>query len=526
MLIELLIFGGFAALHGYLAAWLAVRMLFRPRYPVKLFGFTVWPQGMIPRHRQRLAEAIGRAVGNELVSQETVIHALFETDFFRRKVESFVGSYTNNLLATNYPSLIEALPSAVRAPVLESVSALQYRIAEHIEEILRSPQMAAAVREFVDDRVDDVLAKRLGSLLSDDAFLQVSQFLEERFLSIVTEPGFASKIRAFLGARLEELAASRATLAEIITPSTVAVIRERIDQQLPPLIQHIAEIATSAKTRERIGALIKREVDDYYSQISFFKKIFVSRERIHHEVDDLVDSTLPRRVAEYLQGADFADEVKGFIDASIENVLARSINELIGRIEPEKLEIIKDQITERILALIGSPELSKAISSYTADAFDRLKPHTLRALLQNFRPESAAYLKEALTKGLLDVLTRKETVLSLNSLVSDQVDRLLIKPIGRPADLLPQDTIARASEALTERITAATRERLPTALTEFDLGGIVRNKVAEYPVEKLETLVLSIAQQHLRTIELFGLVLGFFIGIVQLVGLKIYERFF
>ncbi|MEJ7616013.1 MAG: DUF445 family protein [Pyrinomonadaceae bacterium] len=85
MLIELLIFGGFAALHGYLAAWLAVRMLFRPRYPVKLFGFTVWPQGMIPRHRQRLAEAIGRAVGSELVSQETVIDALFKTDFFAAK---------------------------------------------------------------------------------------------------------------------------------------------------------------------------------------------------------------------------------------------------------------------------------------------------------------------------------------------------------------------------------------------------------------------------------------------------------
>ncbi len=501
-------------------------MLFRPRYPVKLLGMTIWPQGMIPRHRQRLAEAIGRAVGNELVSQETVIDALFKTDFFRRKVESFVNSYTTSLLDTSYPSLIEALPSAVRAPVLESISALQYRIAEHIEQMLTSQQMAAAVREFIDERVDQVLARRLGSLVSDEAFAQVSHFVEERFRSIVTEPGFATKIRAFLGARLDELAASQATLAEFITPRTVAVIRERIDQQLPPLIEQIAEIATSTKTRTRIGALIKREVDDYYAQISFFKKIFVSRERIHHEVDDLVNTTLPRRVAEYLQGADFADEVKRFIDASIDGVLERPINELIGRIEPEKLETIKDQIAERILTLVSSPELTKAISSYTTDAFERLKPHSLRALLQNFRPESAAQLKEALSTGLLSVLAHKETILTLNSLVNDQIDRLLIRPIGRPVDLLPEDTIARASEALTERITAATRERLPAALTEFNLGGIVRHKVGEYPVEKLETLVLSVAQQHLRTIELFGLVLGFFIGVVQLVGIKMYDYYF
>ncbi|HYY41686.1 MAG TPA: DUF445 family protein, partial [Pyrinomonadaceae bacterium] len=67
----------FATLHGYGAAWLAVRMLFRPHKPVKLWGLTIWPQGMIPRHRERLAQTIGHAVGNELVSQETVVHALF-----------------------------------------------------------------------------------------------------------------------------------------------------------------------------------------------------------------------------------------------------------------------------------------------------------------------------------------------------------------------------------------------------------------------------------------------------------------
>ena len=45
----------------------------------------------------------------------------------------------------------------------------------------------------------------------------------------------------------------------------------------------------------------------------------------------------------------------------------------------------------------------------------------------------------------------------------------------------------------------------------------MRSKVANYPVEKLEALVLSVAQQHLRVIELFGLVMGFLIGVGQAV---------
>jgi uncharacterized membrane protein YheB (UPF0754 family) len=43
----------------------------------------------------------------------------------------------------------------------------------------------------------------------------------------------------------------------------------------------------------------------------------------------------------------------------------------------------------------------------------------------------------------------------------------------------------------------------------------VRKKVSDYPIEKLEELVLSVAQHHLKTIELFGAIIGFFIGVGQ-----------
>jgi len=67
----------------------------------------------------------------------------------------------------------------------------------------------------------------------------------------------------------------------------VTLIKERVDEQVGPIAQHLADIASSPGTRQ-IGALIKREVDEYYEQLSFVKKIFISRERIYREVDDLV----------------------------------------------------------------------------------------------------------------------------------------------------------------------------------------------------------------------------------------------
>src|SRR5687767_3615501 len=118
----------FATGHGYAGAWLAVRMLFRPRLPFKLLGLTIFPQGMIPRHRDRLANAIGKAVGEELVSKDTVLEELFEKDFLRKKIQSLVDSYAQEILTKEYPTLIETLPAGVREPFLDAVSSLQLKI--------------------------------------------------------------------------------------------------------------------------------------------------------------------------------------------------------------------------------------------------------------------------------------------------------------------------------------------------------------------------------------------------------------
>ena len=168
-----------ATIHGFGAAWMAIWMLFHPYEPVKLFGITVWPQGMIPRHREKLAQSIGNAVGNELVSQETVFDALFETSFFKRKVEDFVESYTKELLSTVYPSFLDALPTQARAQVLDTIAGLQYRLAEHIAAMLKSDETAAAVRAFVDRQIDELLSRRVEETLTADALVRIAEFVKD-----------------------------------------------------------------------------------------------------------------------------------------------------------------------------------------------------------------------------------------------------------------------------------------------------------------------------------------------------------
>jgi len=470
---------------------------------------------MIPRHRDKLAQSIGNAVGNELVSQQTVFDALFETSFFRDKVEAFVGSYTEDLLGRVYPSFIDALPSQARAPVLDTISALQYRLAGYITDMLKSEETGEAIERFVDKQVDELAQRRVGDVVSPRSVDQARDFVEQRLQRLIGTEGFEQTVREFVSGRLDDLAHSNATLAETFTPETIAFIKERIDQQVPPIVHHLADIATSQSTRKQIGALIKLEVDQYYEQLSLFKKIFISRERIHREVDDLVNKTLPKRIEEYLRGEAFEQEAEAFLNATIDNVMARPLDELIGQIDAVKFDELKNQITNRLVEILRSEILFTSVSVHFTEAIDRFFPQTIGAVMQQVDARSLDRAKDFLTRGVLNLLAHDQTARTINAILSAQVERLLIAPIGRLGDHVSPNAMQRASSALVERITLAARERLPVAIAEFDVGGLVRKKVSDYPIEKLEELVLSVAQHHLKTIELFGAIIGFFIGVGQ-----------
>lgn len=514
----------FATAHGYAGAWLAVRMLFRPRLPFKVLGITLFPQGMIPRHRDRLAAAIGKAVGEELVSQETIMEELLGKDFLRRKIRGVIDSYTQEIISQNYPSLIETLPSNLRAPVLDAITSLQFKVAQHIENVLKSEESLATISGFVERRVDEVLSRRVSSVIDDETFEDIVGFLEERIRSAINSFELEQKVRGFVSRRVDDLANTPTPLGDMFTIDAVSLLKEKAGEQIEPMAHHLTEIAAAERTRNQIGALIKKEVHDYYEALPFFKKIFVSRENLLGEVDDLVNESLPRRIEETLKGDFFAEEARNFINSSIDTALARPLPEVIGQINPDQLERLKEQITKAALSLVRSEEMMRQVSAYLTDTLAQFRPHSIDSIMRALHPESEAKLKSMLSNGLLTIVSREDTSKVINSMLATQIDNLLAAPIGKLSDNISEEKLVAASDGFADTIISAIREKLPEAIREFDVGGVVRQKIMNYPAEKLEALVLSVAKEHLRTIELFGALFGFFIGVLQAIQFYLYAK--
>ena len=514
----------FATAHGYAGAWLAVRMLFRPRKPFKVLGITLFPQGMIPRHRERLANAIGKAVGEELVSQETIMEELVGKDFLRTKIRGVIDSYTQEVLDQNYPSLVEALPSNIRVPVLDAIGTLQLTIAEHIETVLSSEDTQGAISSFVERRVDEVLSRRLSTVIDEDTFEQIVGFVEERIRTAVDSPVLEKNINDFVSRRLDDLINAETPLGEMFTPDAVALLKEKANEQIAPMAHHLTEIAAAERTRNQIGSLIKREVHEFYENLPFFKKIFVSRDNLLGEVDDLVNESLPKRIEETLKGDFFANEAGSFIETAINNAMERPLGLLLGQINPDQLARLKAQISSSVLKLLRGEEMQRSISAYVTDTLQKFRPHSIDSILRNVHPESEAKLKSMLSRGLLSIVASENTSRLVNDMLSRQIEQLLAAPIGRLSDRIEEEKLVSASGSFADAIIEAIREKLPQAIKEFDVGNVVRQKILTYPVEKLEALVMSVAKEHLRTIELFGALFGFFIGLLQAIQFYIYAR--
>lgn len=101
-----------STLVGGLIGWgtnmLAVKLIFRPYEPFNFLGLTI--QGLLPKRRKDIAEAIGQTVENDLLSSEEILHHLNNPEL-QEKIKSEIVTSLKLKVQTLLPSFI---PSALK----------------------------------------------------------------------------------------------------------------------------------------------------------------------------------------------------------------------------------------------------------------------------------------------------------------------------------------------------------------------------------------------------------------------------
>ncbi|MBI3718431.1 MAG: DUF445 family protein [Sphingobacteriales bacterium] len=95
-----------SAFTGWVTTWIAIKMLFHPRKPIKIFGFTI--QGIFPKNQQEIAIKLGQVVSRELLSFEEIEEKIISAENLEKlkpEIEKHIDDFLRNKLKEVFPML-------------------------------------------------------------------------------------------------------------------------------------------------------------------------------------------------------------------------------------------------------------------------------------------------------------------------------------------------------------------------------------------------------------------------------------
>ncbi len=153
---------------GWMTNYVAIRMLFHPRRPVRI-GFWTW-QGLFPKRQQELGVKLGEIVENELINHNDIQRVLNDPQFqarikhtVRAQVDEFVDRKVTRklptvLASTLHGSVLERLKTLISREVEKFIPEMVDRAGQELENRVRfSHIVQEKVSAFSISKLEDVL---------------------------------------------------------------------------------------------------------------------------------------------------------------------------------------------------------------------------------------------------------------------------------------------------------------------------------------------------------------------------------
>lgn len=149
---------------GLLTNGIAIKMMFRPLKPVYIGKFRVpLTPGIIPKEKERIARAVGRVVGSDILDDDTIKKALLSDN-----VHDKINSKMDEILKEYKEMDISVGEYLENKNHLEMVDRMESKASENISEYIRKKMIDADV----------------GMLIVETAFTEISAKLNPMILAI------------------------------------------------------------------------------------------------------------------------------------------------------------------------------------------------------------------------------------------------------------------------------------------------------------------------------------------------------
>jgi uncharacterized membrane protein YheB (UPF0754 family) len=527
---QLLTYGGpplLGALIGYLTNKVAIRMLFRPLNPWYILGKRVpMTPGIIPSKRHELAENIGNMVGEKLLTASDIGTALSDEPF-QDHLHQIIDDRVNDLLSRDLGPVQTIIPRRFRAYTRIGLRTLKYHLRAGVRTYIDADPFRQTLDKVIPEQLAEFGGRRLDEILREEDRKGFYRFIEACFEKMVTSPENTKLLARRIQEGLTEAAVSGKAAEDFLPEELIQLLCTTVEQQAPQILRRTADMLTEPAMRDHVIIAIKDGVEDFLDGLgpmAAMAKGFIDLDNM----DGTIRTWLEQKeddLAEWLQQPDIRERAARALTDQTRAFLSMPLANLLIHVEQEKQEAICHQLAEKIMELLGSDKMQQLISHTIRNQFEAVIDHgrlplaDCASLLLN--QEQSETMRRRLVNELHRIFRSEQTGELLDKIINTMVDRVTSRPLGILRNLMPTGV----RQGITEYIVLTANQMLvrevPGLVRTLNIREMVTEKVDSLDLLRLEGLLLSIMEEQFKYINLFGALLGFLIGFLNLLTMLV-----
>ncbi len=511
---------------GYLTNKVAIKMLFRPLTAKYVFGIRVpMTPGVIPSKRADLAVNIGEMVGSHLLTSKEISGAL-EKESFQKTLYSLIESRGEVLLQKDLGPIAEVVPKKYSSYYDVAVQAILHQAQQSVQSFITSDSFETILEKSIDEQFERFLATDLQVFFPGQDRETAYKFLESSLGRMLASPAMEEWVDTFVQQKVYGALSQEKSLAQILPESMQELLVQSIENQTPVLLEKLASILAEPDIRDRIVVGVRMGVESFVEGLGPMAAMvsgFLTPEVVEGKVRDYLIEKEDDIVAA-LQNEDVQNRVASALRERSSLLLDTPLVKMLGSGHEESISALCKEVSRQLAALLQEPETTTAFSSMIRDNIethiDGGKLPLGEVLFDFIGDEGIERGKTWIKNEIRALFAAEKTRKTMDSMVENLFQSLLTKRIGKISRLLPagvREGIYGSIRKISSRMLEA---EVPGLVDSLNIQKIVKDKVDTLDLMRLERLLLSIMEEQFKYINLFGGLLGFLIGCLNLVFLN------
>ena len=507
---------------GYLTNRVAIRMLFRPLNKWKIGRMRVpMTPGVIPSKRHKLAENIGDMVGEHLLTGDEISRAL-QKDRFQEHLKLVIESRISSLMKKDLGSLRSITPDSYRNYLEIGIKTINYKIKEAVHQYIRSETTVKKLEEVVSSWLETLLTREIGQLFPPGTTDRMSRHLGDSIQALLASHQGRELLASRIERELEDLFDQQKSCADILPEALQSTIAETVRSQSPYVLNQAAFLLKDPEIKVKVVSSVKLAIEEFadnFGPMSTMIKGLVESEMFDLKIRQYLEEK-EEDIDSFVKDETIEIRVRAALGERIDSLLNTPLSKLMKGEENALHQEISAELSSRIIELLSTND---ARSGYAQLVEDLVTASTLESLdvgtflRKTTGDEFFESVREKLQQEAGAAIQSAETTRLIDLAIDQFCDTLMNRPVGRLDHLIPAGVVQGVSDSLQNITTRMLLSEVPGILKSISIKRIVAQRIDSFDLLRLEKLLLSIMADQFKYINLFGALIGFLIGCVNLI---------